>query len=158
MRERKALMMEMAEAFIALPGGFGTLEEISEVITQKQFGFIKAPLAAVNTAGFFDPLAAFFEKFYSLSFAKPALPRHLPVCGHTCGGHGLYHGLHAAASHQQVVLHEPAFLQEPPHLPRVLRRAASPVVVEETAGARAPARGLSLIRSTHSPSSPWLYR
>ena len=72
MRERKALMMEMADAFIALPGGFGTLEEISEVITQKQFGFIKAPLAAVNTEGFFDHLAALFERFYSLSFAKPA--------------------------------------------------------------------------------------
>jgi uncharacterized protein (TIGR00730 family) len=71
MRERKMLMMEMADAFIALPGGFGTLEEISEVITQKQFGFIKAPLAAVNTAGFFDPLAAFFENFYAQNFAKP---------------------------------------------------------------------------------------
>jgi cytokinin riboside 5'-monophosphate phosphoribohydrolase len=71
MRERKALMMEMSDAFVALPGGFGTLEEISEVITQKQFGFITAPLIAVNTAGFFDLLAAFFERFYSLSFAKP---------------------------------------------------------------------------------------
>ena len=71
MRERKTLMMEMSDAFIALPGGFGTLEEISEVITQKQFGFLKAPLTAVNTAGFFDHLAAFFETFYSLSFAKP---------------------------------------------------------------------------------------
>ena len=40
MRERKARMMEMAEAFIALPGGFGTLEEMSEVITQKQFDFV----------------------------------------------------------------------------------------------------------------------
>jgi len=71
MQERKARMMEMADAFIVLPGGFGTLEEMSEVITQKQFGFITAPLAAVNTAGFFDPLAAFFETFYALSFAKP---------------------------------------------------------------------------------------
>jgi uncharacterized protein (TIGR00730 family) len=71
MQERKAMMMKMSDAFIALPGGFGTLEEMSEVITQKQFGFITAPLAAVNTAGFFDPLAAFFETFYSLSFAKP---------------------------------------------------------------------------------------
>jgi len=62
----------MSEAFVALPGGFGTLEEISEVITQKQFGFITAPLVAVNTEGFFEPLAAFFETFYRLSFAKPA--------------------------------------------------------------------------------------
>ena len=72
MRERKARMMEMSDAFVALPGGFGTLEEISEVITQKQFGFVRGPLVAVNTLGFFEPLAAFFERFYELSFAKPA--------------------------------------------------------------------------------------
>ena len=64
MRERKALMMEISEAFVALPGGFGTLEEISEVITQKQFDFLKKPLALVNTAGF-------FERFYAERFAKP---------------------------------------------------------------------------------------
>ena len=72
MKERKARMMETSDAFIALPGGFGTLEEISEVITQKQFGFIRGPLVAVSVGGFFQPLAAFFEKFYELSFAKPA--------------------------------------------------------------------------------------
>ena len=72
MRERKARMMEMAEAFIALPGGFGTLEELSEVITQKQFGFIRGPLVLVNTFGFYDPLASFFEGFYERLFAKPA--------------------------------------------------------------------------------------
>ena len=72
MRERKARMIEMSDAFVALPGGFGTLEEISEVITQKQFDFLKAPLVAVNTEGFYDHLAAFFERFYEKRFAKPA--------------------------------------------------------------------------------------
>jgi uncharacterized protein (TIGR00730 family) len=72
MRERKARMMAMADAFVALPGGFGTLEEMSEVITQKQFELLKAPLVAVNTRGFFDHLAAFFEEFYEQKFAKPA--------------------------------------------------------------------------------------
>jgi uncharacterized protein (TIGR00730 family) len=72
MRERKARMMEMSDAFVALPGGFGTLEELSEVITQKQFDFLKGPLVAVNTDGFYDHLAAFFEKFYENRFAKPA--------------------------------------------------------------------------------------
>ena len=72
MRERKARMMEMSDAFIALPGGFGTLEELSEVITQKQFDFLKGPLVAVNTDGFYDHLAAFFERFYEKRFAKPA--------------------------------------------------------------------------------------
>jgi cytokinin riboside 5'-monophosphate phosphoribohydrolase len=78
MKERKARMMEMSDAFIALPGGFGTLEEISEVITQKQFGFVRGPLVAVSTAGFFEPLAAFFERLYQLSFAKPAFRETCP--------------------------------------------------------------------------------
>jgi cytokinin riboside 5'-monophosphate phosphoribohydrolase len=72
MRERKARMMELAEAFIALPGGFGTLEEMSEVITLKQFDFVKAPLVAVNIRGFYDKLSEFFEVFYAARFAKPA--------------------------------------------------------------------------------------
>jgi uncharacterized protein (TIGR00730 family) len=72
MRERKAMMMEISEAFVALPGGFGTLEELSEVMTQKHFNFLKGPLVAVNTDGFYDPLAAFFESFYELKFAKHA--------------------------------------------------------------------------------------
>jgi cytokinin riboside 5'-monophosphate phosphoribohydrolase len=81
MRERKAQMMQMSDAFVALPGGFGTLEEISEVITQKQFGFITAPLVAVNSEGFFEPLAAFFERFYQLAFAKPAFRATCPFVG-----------------------------------------------------------------------------
>jgi cytokinin riboside 5'-monophosphate phosphoribohydrolase len=72
MQERKARMMSLADAFISLPGGFGTLEEMSEVITQKQFNFIAAPLVAVNTEGFYDSLAAFFETFYERRFAKPS--------------------------------------------------------------------------------------
>jgi uncharacterized protein (TIGR00730 family) len=72
MKERKSRMMEMSEAFVALPGGFGTLEELSEVITQKQFDFISGPVVAVNTGGFYDHLAAFFEGFYEHRFAKPA--------------------------------------------------------------------------------------
>jgi cytokinin riboside 5'-monophosphate phosphoribohydrolase len=72
MAERKARMMALAEAFVALPGGFGTLEELSEVMTQKQFDILKAPLVAVNTRGFYDSLAAFFEVFYEQRFAKTA--------------------------------------------------------------------------------------
>ncbi|HUI70280.1 MAG TPA: TIGR00730 family Rossman fold protein [Spirochaetia bacterium] len=73
MRERKARMMETSEAFVALPGGFGTLEELSELITQLQFGIIVRPLALVNTKSFFDPLAALFQRFYQDRFAKPEL-------------------------------------------------------------------------------------
>jgi hypothetical protein len=73
MRERKARMMEASDAFVALPGGFGTLEELSELITQLQFGFLVRPLVLVNTLGFFEPLAAVFQKFYQERFAKPEL-------------------------------------------------------------------------------------
>ena len=79
MRERKTKMMESSDAFVALPGGFGTLEELSELITQLQFGIISCPLALVNTLGFFDPLAAVFEKFYRERFAKPELGRVLAL-------------------------------------------------------------------------------
>jgi hypothetical protein len=78
MRERKARMMDMSEAFIALPGGFGTLEEMSEVITLKQFDFLKAPLVAVNIRGFYDHLSAFFEVFYREKFAKAAFREMCP--------------------------------------------------------------------------------
>jgi len=73
MRERKARMMSSAEAFVALPGGFGTLEELSELITQLQFGILVRPLVLVNTLGFFDPLAAVFDRFYREKFAKPEM-------------------------------------------------------------------------------------
>jgi len=71
MRERKTRMEEEADAFVALPGGFGTLEEITEVITLRQFGFMAKPLTLVNTLGFYDPLVQLFERFYRESFAKP---------------------------------------------------------------------------------------
>ena len=64
MRERKALMEDMAEAFIALPGEFGTLEEITEVITLRTFGVWAKPLVLVNTSGFYDPLRELFERYY----------------------------------------------------------------------------------------------
>ncbi len=72
MAERKDRMVELADAFVALPGGFGTLEEISDVITRKQFDFVKVPLVAVSTRGFYEPLAALFERYYEKRFAKPA--------------------------------------------------------------------------------------
>ncbi|MBP7604045.1 MAG: TIGR00730 family Rossman fold protein [Spirochaetes bacterium] len=71
LRERKAAMGERAEAFIALPGGFGTLEEMLEAITLKQIGFHDRPVVFVNTSGFYDGLAGLFERLYELDFAKP---------------------------------------------------------------------------------------
>ncbi len=70
MQERKAKMRELSDAFIALPGGFGTLEEILEVITLKQLDYLSGPIVFINTNGFFDDLFAQFEKSYDENFAK----------------------------------------------------------------------------------------
>lgn len=70
MRERKYLMRKRADAFIALPGGFGTLEEILEVITLKQLQYHNKPIVFINTDGFYDALLAQFERAYRDSFSK----------------------------------------------------------------------------------------
>jgi hypothetical protein len=69
MRERKAVMEERSDAFFALPGGFGTLEEILEIITLRQLGYHKKPIALVSPRGFFEPLAAQFSHIVSERFA-----------------------------------------------------------------------------------------
>jgi len=70
LRERKAIMEEKADAFIVLPGGFGTLEEVAEIITLKQLGLNNKPIVFLNTNGYFDTLIAFFETIFKESFAK----------------------------------------------------------------------------------------
>ncbi|MGD9581683.1 MAG: TIGR00730 family Rossman fold protein [Vampirovibrionia bacterium] len=70
MRDRKATMEDMSEAFIALPGGFGTLEELMEIITGKQLSFHTKAIVILNTNGFYDKLIELFEQIYSENFAK----------------------------------------------------------------------------------------
>lgn len=70
MRERKAKMDELSDAVIALPGGFGTLEEISEMIVQKQLGYNKKPIVFLNTNGFYNNLLIFFQDIICEGFAK----------------------------------------------------------------------------------------
>lgn len=70
MMDRKARMREFSDSFIALPGGFGTLEEILEVITLKQLGYHHKAIVFINTNGFFDDLFRQFEKSYQEKFAK----------------------------------------------------------------------------------------
>lgn len=70
MMERKKLLREKSDAFIALPGGFGTLEEILEVITLKQLGYHNLPIVFINTNGFYNNLKAQFEHSYAEKFAK----------------------------------------------------------------------------------------
>ena len=71
MRQRKAVMDERAAAFIALPGGFGTLEELIEALTHRQLKYHDKPVVIVNLNGFYDPLLRFFEHFIEQHFAKP---------------------------------------------------------------------------------------
>ena len=70
MMERKAKMRDLSDAFIALPGGFGTLEEILEVITLKQLSYHNKPVIFINTNGFFDSLIKQFEISFREQFAK----------------------------------------------------------------------------------------
>ena len=72
MHERKAKMADMADGFIALPGGAGTMEETFEVWTWGQLGLHEKPLALLNVAGFFDPLVAFLDHQTAEAFMKPA--------------------------------------------------------------------------------------
>lgn len=70
MRERKAKIDEISEAVIALAGGFGTLEELSEMIVQKQLGYNKKPIIILNTNGFYNKLNEFFEEIIEQKFAN----------------------------------------------------------------------------------------
>lgn len=70
MRERKHIMDTRSDAFITLPGGFGTLEEVSEMITSKQLGFHNKPLVILNVNNFYAPLIEFFEHIYNYGFSK----------------------------------------------------------------------------------------
>jgi hypothetical protein len=62
MHERKALMASLSDAFVALPGGYGTLEELLEITTWAQLGIHDKPIGAVNSRGYFDPLRATLER------------------------------------------------------------------------------------------------
>lgn len=72
MHERKALMASLADAFIALPGGFGTFEELCEAITWTQLGLHQKRCGLLNVADFFDPLIAMFDRAVDEGFIRPA--------------------------------------------------------------------------------------
>ena len=68
MHERKAMMSELSEGFVALPGGSGTLEEFFEVLTWAQLGEHGKPCGLLNVAGYYDPLLAFFDHMLNRGF------------------------------------------------------------------------------------------
>jgi hypothetical protein len=71
MHERKARMVELADAFLVLPGGYGTLEELLEVVTWAQLGLHTKPVIAINTAGYWDGLLSFLDSAVAAGFIKP---------------------------------------------------------------------------------------
>jgi uncharacterized protein (TIGR00730 family) len=71
MHERKRLMFDLSDAFIALPGGLGTLEELSEVLAWAQIGIHCKPCGILNIAGYFDFLLAFLDHATTEGFMKP---------------------------------------------------------------------------------------
>jgi hypothetical protein len=71
MHERKALMASFSDAFIAMPGGFGTLEEFCEAVTWTQLGVHSKPCGVLNVAGFYDALLAFFAHALGEQFLRP---------------------------------------------------------------------------------------
>jgi uncharacterized protein (TIGR00730 family) len=71
MHERKARLAAMADAFIAMPGGFGTLDELFEAITWGQIGLHNKPIGLLNVVGYFDPLLAFIERSLAEGFIRP---------------------------------------------------------------------------------------
>ena len=72
MHERKAAMADLSDAFVALPGGMGTLEELCEVLTWTQLGIHRKGAGVLNVDGFYDPLLAMFDRAVSEGFLKPA--------------------------------------------------------------------------------------
>ena len=70
MHERKKLMADLSDAFVALPGGIGTLEEILEVLTWLQLGFHQKPCAFLNLEGFFDSLLQFLQSSVDQRFLR----------------------------------------------------------------------------------------
>ncbi len=70
MRTRKARMEERSDGFIALPGGFGTLEEVLEIMTLRQLGYHNKPIVFVNAQGFYSELMAFFDRIYEEYLAR----------------------------------------------------------------------------------------
>ncbi|MGL4648618.1 MAG: TIGR00730 family Rossman fold protein [Caldilineaceae bacterium] len=80
MAERKERMLTLADAFVALPGGLGTLDELFEALTWGQLGIQSKPVALLNVLGFFDPLLAWYDHALTEGFIRPQ-HRHMLLSG-----------------------------------------------------------------------------
>jgi uncharacterized protein (TIGR00730 family) len=71
MHERKQMMVDLSDGFVALPGGFGTLDELFETLTWLQLGFHQKPIGLLNVSGFFDPLLQFLDHVCASDLLRP---------------------------------------------------------------------------------------
>ena len=85
MHERKALMAELSEGFIAMPGGYGTLDETFEILTWAQLGMHKHPIGMLNVDGYFDKLLAFVDHAIAEGFVRPEYRKMISVAGTAAG-------------------------------------------------------------------------
>jgi uncharacterized protein (TIGR00730 family) len=83
MHERKATMAELADAFVALPGGAGTLDELFEAWTWQQLGLHTKPVALLNVAGYWDPLLAALDHMSEAGFIRPSDRANLIIAKHS---------------------------------------------------------------------------
>lgn len=72
MHQRKQMMSELSDAFVALPGGMGTFEELCEVLTWAQLGIHDKPVGVINAAGYYEPLLALFDHAVTEGFIAPS--------------------------------------------------------------------------------------
>jgi len=79
MHKRKARMVKLADAFLMLPGGYGTLDEMMEIVTWKQLRLHTKPCVLINTANYWDGLLAFLDRAVAAGFLKPENRRLLEV-------------------------------------------------------------------------------
>lgn len=100
MHERKRLMYELSDAFIALPGGLGTLDELFEILTWGQLGLHAKPCGLLNVAGYFDKILEFLDEAVARKFLKP---QHRKL---------LLHGADAGALLEQLRAFEPPHLKK----------------------------------------------
>lgn len=96
MHERKARMYELADAFVALPGGFGTLDELAETLTWSQVGIHDKPIGVLDVGGFWRPLLQFFDNAVERSLLKQSNRRLLVSADNP------FDLLEALANHQPI--------------------------------------------------------
>jgi uncharacterized protein (TIGR00730 family) len=104
MHERKALMVELADAFVALPGGIGTLEELFEVYTWAQLGIHAKPLALLDVAGYYEPLAAFLDHAVAQRFLRTETRAMLAVADSIEAVLETFDRWHPSATHKWIDL------------------------------------------------------